>query len=321
MPKVLVTGGAGFIGSHIVARFAGAGTSVTVLDDLSTGRSEHVPPGVRLHVLDVGSDAAAELIAEGSFDVIVHLAAQMDVRKSVADPRHDATVNVLGTLNVLEAVRRSQHASPPRVVFASTGGALYGETPLLPTPETAPAQPDAPYGIAKLSAEHYLGYYSRVWGIPTIALRLGNVYGPRQNPHGEAGVVAIFGQRMVSGEPVTVYGAGTQTRDYTFVADVADAFHAAAHSPLPANVRLGGRAYNVGTGVGTSVLSLAKLIGDAAGTAPNIIHAPSRPGEIERSQLDARKAGQDLGWKPRVPLTEGLARTVGWIRETRTAGA
>src|ERR1041385_3246508 len=222
MPKVLITGGAGFIGSHAADRFLAAGYDVVALDDLSNGKRENLSGRVDLRVVDVGSAQAADLVRTGGFDVIAHFAAQMDVRRSIDDPRFDATTNILGALNLLEAARSLPAGKRPRIIFASTGGALYGDGAILPSPEEGPANPDAPYGIAKLSVELYLAYYARVWGMDTVVLRFGNVYGPRQDPHGEAGVIAIFGRRLVLGQPLTIFGDGKQTRDFVFVSDVVD---------------------------------------------------------------------------------------------------
>ena len=314
MPKVLVTGGAGFIGSHVVERFLEQGDDVTVVDDLSSGLRANVPRTVPLHVIDIASPAAADVIRSGRFDVIAHFAAQMDVRASVANPLHDATVNVIGTINVLEAVRAAMSLHPCRVVFASTGGAFYGTTTVLPTPESCPANPDSPYGIAKVAVEHYLAYYGRIWGMKTISLRFGNVYGPRQTPHGGAGVVSIFLGRILSGNPILVYGTGDHTRDYIYIDDVADAFVAAATQEMPPPGDLNARAFNIGTEVATSITELIGLLEEATGITPRIEYLPPRPGETLRSMLDATKIRSQLGWKPRVELRDGLSRTMAWVR-------
>lgn len=313
--RVLVTGGAGFIGSHVADRFLAEGWAVTVLDDLSSGRREQVPAAARFVQEDVGSPAAAALVEAGRFDVICHLAAQIDVRHSVADPAADATRNILGTINLMEAVRRG--GAGTRVVFSSTGGALYGAFAEPPSPEGTAANPEAPYGIGKLAAEHYLAYYGRVHGLETVVLRYGNVYGPRQDPHGEAGVVAIFCTRLLRGEPLTVYGDGEQTRDYVFVGDVAEANLAAATRPLPPAGTLEARAFNIGTGNETSVLALAAQLQRCAGTAVPVRHAPPRPGEIARSALAVEKARALLGWTPATTLADGLAATVRHFAATR----
>ena len=226
MPRALVTGGAGFIGSHVADLYLEQGYEVTVLDNFSSGRRENVPSRARVVELDLTSAGARDLVRDGRFDIVSHLAAQIDVRKSVADPMYDATINIVGTLNLLEGVRASGHAT--RVIFSSTGGALYGDYVSPPNIEDYPKDPESPYGIAKLSVELYLAYYARVHRIDTVSLRYANVYGPRQDPHGEAGVVAIFCNRILTGQPLTLFGNGSQTRDYVFVKDVARANLAAA---------------------------------------------------------------------------------------------
>lgn len=313
MRRALVTGGAGFIGSHVVEALIAQGFEVEVLDDLSSGRRENMPDGVRLHETGINTADAAALVRGGGFDVIAHLAAQIDVRKSVADPAYDATVNIVGTASLLEAARSAPR--PPRVLFASTGGALYGDFVTPPNEELFAKDPESPYGIAKLAAEYYLSYYGRLHGLETGALRFANVYGPRQDPHGEAGVVAIFCNRILSGTPVTVFGDGSQTRDYVFVKDVARAVARAATAPLPAAGRLDARAWNVGTGVETSVTRLAALLQEAAGREVGIEHAPARAGEQKRSAVRIDKAQAELGWSPEVSLGAGLAETYGWFAE------
>jgi UDP-glucose 4-epimerase len=262
--------------------------------------------------LDVRSSEARALVATGGFAVLNHHAAQMDVRRSVEDPMYDAQVNVLGLLNLLEGARAG---GVRRVVFASSGGTVYGDGASAPTPETAPKLPASPYGTAKLTSEYYLATFAQLFGLEAVALRYSNVYGPRQNPHGEAGVVAIFGKRLQAGEPITIYGNGQQTRDLVYVEDVAAANLLAAERPLPALSSLDARAYNIGTGVETSVNRLAELLAAAAGRSAEIRRAPARAGEIQRSALNVHKAGRELGWHPQVPLPEGLARTLRWIVE------
>ena len=268
MPTTLITGGAGFIGSHVAERYLAEGWTVHVIDNLVSGKRENLPPAATFHELDIRSPEAASLVGTLRPDALVHLAAQMDVRKSVENPVFDAETNVVGSLNLLEAVR---HASPEtRVVFASTGGAIYGDHTVPPNVETFVKDPESPYAIAKLSVELYLAYYGRVHGLSTVALRFGNVYGPRQDPHGEAGVVAIFCGRLLEERALTIFGDGSQTRDYVYVADVADATWRAATRQLPAAGLLDARAYNIGTGVGTSVTRLAELLSRAAGTHPRL---------------------------------------------------
>jgi UDP-glucose 4-epimerase len=314
MPKALLTGGAGFIGSNVYDRFRSAGYQVTVIDNLSSGKRANLPADADLRVMDVGHPDVAAIIRDGRFDVVAHFAAQIDVRRSVGEPQFDATVNILGILNLLEAIRALPENARPRFIFASTGGALYGVAATLPTGETAPTNPDAPYGIAKLSSEYYAAYYGRIWGLDTVTLRFGNVYGPRQDPHGDAGVIAIFCGRIREGKPLTIFGDGKQTRDYVFVEDVAEAFFTAATAPMPAAGPVERRAFNIGTAVETSVLGVAQLLGKAAGIEPNIQFAEERRGELRRSLLDPSKANSVLRWKARVGIEDGLRRTYEWAR-------
>ena len=312
MPKrALVTGGAGFIGSHVAELYHEHGYEVTVVDNLASGNRDNLPAAAEFHELDVGSPEAAALVREGQFDVISHLAAQIDVRRSVSDPLFDATVNVLGTLNLIEALRAAGGGA--RFIFSSTGGAIYGDFVTPPNREPMPKDPESPYGIAKLSAELYLAAYGRLYGIDTVALRYANVYGPRQDPHGEAGVVAIFCNRILDGRPLTVFGDGRQTRDYVFVKDVARANLVAAEGPLPPRGELDARAFNVGTGVETSVLTLAESLARAAGSASPVEHAPARAGELQRSAVSVEKAASVLGWRPEVRLEDGLRETFAWF--------
>jgi UDP-glucose 4-epimerase len=292
---VLVTGGAGFIGSHVAEGLAAHGEDVVVLDDLSSGKRENLPEGIELVEGDV-REPVTELFARVHPTVCFHLAAQIDVRVSVARPDHDAAVNVLGTVNVLEAARENG----TKVVFSSTGGAIYGECDG-PAPEDAPRRPISPYGTAKLAAEEYLATYNRLYGTGHVSLRYGNVYGPRQDPHGEAGVVSIFFDTLREGETPKVFGDGLQTRDYVFVGDVVRATLAAAE-------REGG-VYNVGTGRETSVVELLELCQRIAGTSLEPEMAPARPGEVQRSILDPGRAVDELGWRPERSLEDGLRET------------
>jgi UDP-glucose 4-epimerase len=317
--RALVTGGAGFIGSHVADQFLAHGYSVTVADNLSTGRREQVPSGAEFVHVDVVSADATALVREGRFNVIAHLAAQVDVRHSVVDPVFDASVNVLGTLHLVEGMR-SQPAGGRRTrfIFSSTGGALYGQQAMPPHDETVAKEPESPYGVAKYAAECYLASASRLHGLETVALRYANVYGPRQDPHGEAGVVAIFCGRLLEGKPLTIVGDGHQTRDFVSVTDVARANLVAATHPLPVAGRLDARAFNIGTGVETSVLALATQLIDAAGAEGHTIqHAPARQGEQQRSAVKIDKAAGLLGWRPTVTLKDGLAQTFGWFAERR----
>jgi UDP-glucose 4-epimerase len=298
--RALVTGGAGFIGSHVVDALVGRGASVTVLDDLSTGRREHVHELATLQEASIADATAVGHVFEAARpELVFHLAAQIDVRRSVSDPQHDLAVNVGGTLNVLDAAR---HWNVRHLVFASTGGAIYGETDLVPTPETAPERPLAPYGQAKLAAEGYLRLLGRLHGVRVTALRFANVYGPRQDPLGEGGVIAIFCGAAVAGRTATVFGTGEQTRDFVFVGDVVDACLCAAEGASFGP-------YNIGTGVETSVVELADQLGVPWE------HAPARPGEVDRSCLDPARASAELGWAAATPLAAGLERTLAWARQ------
>jgi UDP-glucose 4-epimerase len=315
--KALITGGAGFIGSHVAERFIESGWSVEIVDNLSSGRRENVPRAARLVELDIGSEQARALVRGGDFDAICHLAAQIDVRKSVVDPGYDARTNVVGTLNLIQGVVESGRRT--RFIFSSTGGALYGDFTPPPSGEEAPKEPDAPYGVSKLSAEYYLAAFARLYGLDLVALRYANVYGPRQDPHGEAGVVAIFCGRILDGRPLTAFGDGRQTRDYVFVEDVARANLAAASAELPPVAGVDGRAFNIGTSRETSVLELAEAIARAAGERLVIEHAPARPGELQRSAVRIDKATRWLGWRPQVSLDDGLSRTFRWFADRRSA--
>ena len=314
-----MTGGAGFIGSHVADLLLVKGFDVTIVDDLSSGKRENVPAKARFHELGVNSADFAALVGDGRFDVVAHLAGQIDVRHSVADPLNDATINILGTLNLMEALRRAE--SDARVVFTSTGGALYGEFNRPPNVETYAKDPESPYAISKLSAEYYLAYYGRIHDRDTVAVRFGNVYGPRQDPHGEAGVVAIFCGRILSDRPLTIFGDGLQTRDYVYVGDVARAVWLAATAQLPERGRIDARAFNIGTGIGTSVVDLARILQEAAGTSVPVEFAPHRPGEQQESFLDVSKAREVLGWTPEIPLAQGLAQSYAWFAREMTGAA
>ena len=307
MPKALITGGAGFIGSHVADVFIEKGFEAHIVDDLSTGKRTNIPPKAQFHEISINTGEFARLVRDGKFDVIAHLAGQIDVRKSVADPMNDATINILGTLNLMEAVRAGSPRT--RVVFSSTGGVLYGDFNTPPNAEIYPKDPESPYAISKLSIELYLAYYGRVHGLEVVSLRFGNVYGPRQDPHGEAGVVAIFCGRILDNRPLTVFGDGLQTRDYVYVGDVARAVWLAATKPLPDKGRLDARAFNIGTGEGTSVLEIAKQLQLAADSDVPVEFAPHRPGEQQESFVNVDKAKALLGWTPRVSLPEGLSKT------------
>jgi len=305
--KCLVTGGAGFIGSNLVDALLAQGDQVTIVDDLSTGRRQNIEPalggGADLVELDIRDRAALETtVGRAAPEVLFHLAAQVDVRKSVADPAFDASINVGGTANVLEATR---HAAVPRLVFASTGGAIYGEGDGLDLPlgEAMPVAPLSPYGQSKQAGELYMALYERLYGVSSICLRFGNVYGPRQDPLGEAGVIAIFCGLLREGRQPTVYGDGKQTRDYVFVGDVVAAMLAAARSQLSGPV-------NVGTGIETDVLELARRLGELDGASFEPEFAPPRTGEVQRITIDPSRAEAELGWRPATSLPEGLELTL-----------
>jgi UDP-glucose 4-epimerase len=297
--RAVVTGGAGFIGSNVVDALLARGDEVHVLDDLSRGKRENVADGAELHTGDIRADTAP-LFADVKPDICFHLAAQIDVRVSVDRPDFDADVNVVGTLHVLEAAR----AHGGKIVFSSTGGAIYGECDG-PASEDHAREPLAPYGVSKLAAEEYLSAYNRLYGSAHVSLRYGNVYGPRQDPHGEAGVVAIFMNALRDGKTPRIYGDGRQTRDYVFVGDVVAATLAAAGHD--------GGVFNVGTGKETSVVDLYEHVQRAAGVEREPELAGARPGELQRSVLDPSLAGRELGWQPAHSLDDGLAATWAWI--------
>jgi len=299
--RILLTGGAGFIGSHTLdALVAAKSYDLAVVDDLSSGRREQLDPTVRFHHADIrNADDVRLIIDRERPEVLMHLAAQMDVRKSVAEPAFDAEVNIGGFLNLMECGRGR---GLKRVIFASTGGAIYGEQQQFPCDEEHPCRPLSPYGVAKLATERYLFFYKMQYGIDYAALRYANVYGPRQDPHGEAGVVAIFCGRMHENRPCTIYGDGEQTRDYVYVSDVARANLLALQAPVSG-------AINIGTGIETSVNQLYSFLAHAAGSKLPPAYAAPRPGEQRRSVISPAKAAVELGWKPEVTLQEGLMRT------------
>jgi UDP-glucose 4-epimerase len=301
--RVLVTGGAGFIGSHLSDAFLARGDEVAVVDDLSRGRHARLDDHAVLHKLSI-TDAGplTSLVERTRPELICHLAAQIDVRVSVVAPADDAQANVVGTVNVLEAAR----AADARVLFCSTGGALYGRDAPIPSLEDVLPLPESPYGIAKYCAEQYVGLYNRLHGTRHTILRLANVYGPRQDPAGESGVIPIFCARALAGERPVIYGDGSQTRDYVYVGDAVAAFLAAADQGRPG-------VWNFGTGAEVSVLDLAALIGEAAGRPVDPLFASARPGELQRSALAAERAERDLGWRARVRLADGVRRVYHWI--------
>ena len=308
--RILVTGGAGFIGSHLVDRFVKDDNDVVVLDDLSSGLREQVNPRARLVVADVRGEVAAAAVTAFAPQVLCLHAAQMDVRKSVAVPAFDADVNLVGLLNVMEAARAA--GALQHTLFASSGGAMYGEQDAFPATETHAVRPESPYGLAKAVSEQYLDWYHRFYKIPYTALRYGNVYGPRQNPHGEAGVVAIFCARILAGKPITIFGDGTQTRDYVYVEDVVNANALALQHRL-----VGG--FNVGQGKETDVNKLASALLAASTSKVEVSHAAARPGEQKRSVIDPAKLNKACGWKAGTSVDDGLARTFRWVAERAAA--
>jgi len=314
--KVLVTGGAGFIGSHVADAYLAAGYEVWVLDNLSSGRRANVPQGAEFVEMDIRDDDVRNLFREVRFDLVNHHAAQIDVRVSVADPAKDASINLLGLLNLTEA---AIEVGARRFVFVSSGGVVYGEPEEIPTPQHAPKLPLSPYGVTKLTGEYYLNYYRVVRGLEYVALRYSNVFGPRQDPHGEAGVVAIFCNRLLKGEPLTIFGDGEQTRDYVFVRDVVSANMLASEAEMGDEQGLDARAFNVGTGVGTSVNKLADVLESIAGVAPGRDAQPERPGELRHSTLNIDVLG-GRGWAPAYTLEQGLRETFEYIQSQRSGG-
>lgn len=303
--KVLVTGGAGFIGSHTVDRLVLEGHEVVVVDNLSTGRRRNINRAARFYKIDIQNRRLERVFRNERPSVVMHLAAQMDVRKSVEDPILDAQVNVLGTLNLLQqAVKHGAR----KVIFSSSGGAIYGEQEVFPASETHVTQPLSPYGLSKFCGEQYLSYYQRVGGIQVVNLRYANIYGPRQDPYGEAGVVAIFIQKLLNGEQAIINGNGRQTRDFVFVDDVVEANLSVMGQQIQGT-------YNVGTGKETSINDLFRILVEQIGSTCKELHGPAKQGEQARSVIDSTKLRHELSWEPRVELSEGLKRTVSYFRE------
>lgn len=303
--KIIVTGGAGFIASHIADAYLERGHDVHIFDDLSTGHKDNLNPKATFHTIDIADAKAARLLEEIKPDALSHHAAQMDVRHSVADPTFDARVNIIGFINLLEGCK---NAGVKKVIFASSGGAVYGEQELFPAPESHVTQPASPYGVSKRAGELYLSYYHQAHGLPYIALRYANVYGPRQSSQGEAGVVAIFLSLLLAGKTPLINGDGKQTRDYVYVGDVVEANLAALESSYVGPI-------NIGTGIETDVVAIFKSLRDAVGSRVKARHGPAKPGEQRRSCLDNRHAGQVLDWRPQFALADGLRRTAEYYRE------
>jgi len=310
--RVLVTGGAGFIGSHISEAYLAGGWEVVVLDDLSRGHEKNVPKGARMVRADIRSPEARELLATGKFDVLNHHAAQIDVRVSVDNPALDAAINLVGFVNLLDGAGAG---GVRRVIFASSGGVIYGDPEVVPTPETAPKLPISPYGVSKLSGEYYLRALGALRGFEGIAMRYANVFGPRQDPKSEAGVVSIFVSRLLAGQKLTVFGDGLQTRDYVFVKDVARANVLASSVAVPPGSELDAPAFNIATSVQRNVLELAETVGKVMGKKVETEFAPPRAGELFRSSLDISKAKRVLGWSPTHKFDDGLRELVAWFEE------
>jgi len=313
--RILVTGGAGFIASNVVDRYVTNGHEVTVVDNLATGKRENLNPDARFHELDVQDPSLSEIFKEGNFDVVNHHAAQIDVRVSVTDPMKDARINILGFLNIMENVKRF---GVGRTILISSGGVIYGETPGEPATELFLKRPFSPYGVTKYASEQYLFYYNKVHGIKGVTLRYSNVFGPRQDPFGEAGVVAIFSKNLRLGEPLTIYGDGEQERDYVFVQDVVDANMLATVSDLKEDIdTIDDLAFNVGTGTPTSVNQLAELMMEVTDSRLEPVYAPQRPGELLRNYLNCEKLITTFGWKPATPIKKGLGKTYDWFAERK----
>jgi len=305
MKKVLVTGGAGFIGSHLVDKLIENGHEVVVIDNLSTGKKKNLNKRARFYKLDIRNPKLAEIFKKEKPKIVFHFAAQINLRKSVEDPIEDAKTNIIGSLNILENCRKYK---VKKVIFASTGGAIYGEAKIIPTPESYPADPLSPYGIAKFAVEKYLNYYYKVFGLPFISLRLANVYGPRQNLKGEAGVIAIFCDKMLNGTQPIINGNGRQTRDFIYIDDVIEA------AILAMKEKKSG-IFNIGTAKETTINTIFRKLKKLTGSSCKEIHAPSKPGEQKRSCLDYKKAKKGLKWQPKYNLDKGLRETAEWFKE------
>ncbi len=315
--RVLVTGGAGFIGSHVADAYLASGDDVWIVDDLSSGRMANVPEAAHFVEMDIRSGVEVrDLFRDVRFDLVNNHAAQIDVRVSVNDPQKDAAINLQGLLNLTEA---AIEVGTRRFIFVSSGGVVYGEPELIPTPETAAKAPLSPYGVTKLTGEYYLNYYRRIHGLDYVAVRYSNVYGPRQDPHGEAGVVSIFSTRLLDGDALTVFGDGEQTRDYVFVRDVVSANMLVSNLDLPDSGDLDDRAFNVGTGVATSVNGLADVLESVASVQPGRSHEGERAGELRHSTLNTDRL-RAQGWAPAHLLEQGLQETYTFIRDQRAGG-
>ena len=303
----LVTGAAGFIASHLVDRLISDGYTVAGIDDLSTGKRANLPPDFDLRLLDIRDPEVRKIVSEVRPDFVFHLAAQISVSVSAREPVMDAEVNVLGALNLFEGIRAVE-GKTTKVLYVTSGGTAYGEPSVLPADESTPVRPLSPYGASKLAIETYLPVYERLCGLDYSIIRLANIYGPRQDPHGEAGVVAIFARAMLSGKSLTIFGDGNDERDYVYVGDVVDAIVKAAENSRPGP-------FNVGTGEGTSTNRIFEVVAENCGHTDDAVHGPPRPGDVNRIYLDATRAGKELGWTPKITLEDGLKTTVDWFRQ------
>jgi UDP-glucose 4-epimerase len=303
----LVTGAAGFIGSHLVDRLRSDGFAVTGIDDLSSGNLDNLPDGFDLREMDIRDPDVQSVVAEIRPDIVFHLAAQISVSVSAREPQLDADVNVGGALNLLEGVR-ALTGKKTKVVYITSGGTAYGDPDIVPADESTPIRPLSPYGVSKFAVEHYLPVYENLCGLEYTIIRLANIYGPRQDPHGEAGVVAIFAKAMLAAKPLVVFGDGNDERDYVFVGDVVDAIAKAGSGTSKGP-------FNVGTGIGTSTNRIFELVAKFCGHTEPVVHGPPRSGDINRISLDSSKAGRDLGWAAQVDIEEGFKTTVEWFRQ------
>jgi UDP-glucose 4-epimerase len=321
MAKILVTGGAGFIGSHLVDKLIEKGYQVVVIDNLSTGKKENLNPKAKFYQADICDPKISEIFQKEKPEIVFHFAAQIDVRKSVENPIDDANINILGSLNLIQNFIRtsiswsnsnnSNIQASPTFIFASSGGAIYGEADIIPTPETHPENPESPYGIAKLTIEKYLHFYKKTYGLNYISLRFSNIYGPRQNSKGEAGIVAIFTDKILDNKSPTIFGTGDQTRDFLFVKDAVTAAILALNAELPQDVS---PIFNVGTGVETSINQIFKLLTKEIKKDIKPKYAPAKKGDLMRSCLDISKIKKVFSWQPKYKLKEGLRETINWLK-------